>query len=411
MEPQTLPAQPREEPPNHGDAGKEKEHRLRKPWLWTAGAILLGLVVWLVVAQHGKTTAAAAQKSRAPMPIPVVAATAHKGDIGVYFTGLGADTPIYTVTVRTRVDGELMQVFYKEGQRVERGRPLAEIDPRPFQVQLTQAQGQLRKDEAALANARTDLARYQELIKRNAVAQQILATQEATVMQDEGAVKTDQGNIDAAKLNITYCHITSPITGRVGLRLVDPGNIVHTTDANGLMVITQMEPISVIFTISEDQLPPVLTRLRAGQQLQVDAYDRELATKLAAGRLATIDNQIDPTTGTLKLRAIFANKDDALFPNQFVNARLLVEEKHGVTLAPTAAVQRNAQTTFVYLVKPDQTVTVRTVTVGTTEDGETEIDSGLSPGDVVVTTGVDKLQEGSKVNAQITGAKPAGAGK
>ena len=334
--------------------------------------------------------------------MPVTAATAHKGDIGVYYTGLGAVTPIYTVTVKSRVDGQLMKIYYKEGQTVRQGAPLVELDPRPFEVQLTQAQGQLIKDQAALENARIDLVRYQELIKRNAVAEQILATQQATVTQDEGAVKTDQGQIASAKLNLVYCHITAPITGRVGLRLVDPGNIVHATDTNGLMVIAQIEPISVIFTISEDQLPPVVQRFRAGQKLQVDAYDRDLKKKLSQGTLLTLDNQIDPTTGTLKLRAIFDNKDDALFPNQFVNARLLVEQKHGVTLVPTAAIQRNSQKTYVYLVKPDQTVTVRNITLGTTEGDEAEVASGLVPGDVVVTTGVDKLQEGSKVNAQVT---------
>ncbi len=334
--------------------------------------------------------------------MPVTAATAHKGDIGVYYTGLGAVTPLYTVTVKSRVDGQLMKIYYKEGQTVREGAPLVEIDPRPFEVQLTQAQGQLIKDQAGLQNARIDLARYQELLKRNAVAEQQLATQQATVTQDEGTVKTDQGQIDSAKLNLVYCHITSPITGRVGLRLVDPGNIVHAADTNGLMVIAQIEPISVIFTISEDQLPPVIKRFRAGERLGVDAYDRDLKKKLSHGTLATMDNQIDQTTGTLKLRAIFDNKDDALFPNQFVNARLLVEEKQGVTLVPTAAIQRNAQKTFVYLVKPDQTVTVRNVTLGTTEGNEAEVASGLAPGDVVVTTGVDKLQEGSKVNAQVT---------
>ncbi len=338
--------------------------------------------------------------------MPVTAATAHKGDIGVYYTGLGAVTPLYTVTVKSRVDGQLMKIYYKEGQTVREGAPLVEIDPRPFEVQLTQAQGQLIKDQAALQNARIDLARYQELLKRNAVAEQQLATQQATVTQDEGTVKTDQGQIDSAKLNLVYCHITSPITGRVGLRLVDPGNIVHAADTNGLMVITQIEPISVIFTISEDQLPPVIKRFRAGERLGVDAYDRDLKKKLSHGTLATMDNQIDQTTGTLKLRAIFDNKDDALFPNQFVNARLLVEEKQGVTLVPTAAIQRNSQKTYVYLVKPDQTVTVRNVTLGTTEGDEAEVASGLVPGDVVVTTGVDKLQEGSKVNAQVTDGKP-----
>jgi multidrug efflux system membrane fusion protein len=277
-----------------------------------------------------------------------------------------------------------------------------EIDPRPYQVQLTQAEGQLIRDQALLDNARIDLDRYQTLLTQNAVPEQQLATQKALVQQDEGAVKTDQGQIDSAKLNLVYCHITAPITGRVGLRLVDPGNIVHAADTNGLLVITQIQPISVIFPIAEDQLPVVLQKMRAGERLGVDAYDRE-KKKLATGWLTTLDNQIDPTTGTVKIRATFDNKDNALFPNQFVNARLLVEVKHGVTLVHTAAVQRNSQTTYVYLVKSDSTVTVRPITVGTTEGDDAEVSSGLAPGDVVVMTGVDKLQEGSKVRVQTYG--------
>jgi multidrug efflux system membrane fusion protein len=333
----------------------------------------------------------------------VVAARARKSDIGVYLPCLGAVTPIYTVIVKSRVDGQLMQVNYKEGDLVHQGDPLAEIDTRPYQVQLTQAEGQLIKDQALLDNARIDLARYQTLLTQNAVPEQQLATQKALVAQYEGAIKTDQGQVDSAQLNLVYCHITAPIAGRVGLRLVDPGNIVHASDTNGLLVITQIQPMSVIFTIAEDHVAEILERMRAGQRLRVDAYDRDKQTKLAQGWLTNIDNQIDQTTGTLKLRATFNNNDYALFPNQFVNARLLVEEKHGVTVVPTAVIQRNAQTTYVYFVKPDSTVTVRPVTLGTTEGEEAEISSGLSPGDVVVMTGVDKLQEGSKVSAQVEG--------
>jgi len=347
--------------------------------------------------------ATAGQGANLRLPsVPVVAAQTRKGDIGVYITGLGAVTPIYTVTVKSRVDGQLMQVHYKEGDIVHQGDLLVEIDPRPYQVQLTQAEGQLIRDQALLDNARIDLDRYQTLLTQNAVPEQQLATQKALVQQDEGAVKTDQGQIDSAKLNLVYCHITAPITGRVGLRLVDPGNIVHAADTNGLLVITQIQPISVIFPIAEDQLPVVLQKMRAGERLGVDAYDRE-KKKLATGWLTTLDNQIDPTTGTVKIRATFDNKDNALFPNQFVNARLLVEVKHGVTLVHTAAVQRNSQITYVYLVKSDSTVTVRPITVGTTEGDDAEVSSGLAPGDVVVMTGVDKLQEGSKVRVQTYG--------
>jgi len=378
--------------------------------MWIVAIVLLAIVVlYFLLRGHSSKPAPAAAGPRGPA-LPVTAATAHTGDIGVYYTGLGAVTPLYTVTVKSRVDGQLMKVYYKEGETVREGAPLAEIDPRPYQVQLVQAEGQLIKDQANLANARVDLARYQELIKRNEVAEQQLATQQATVTQDEGIVKTDQGMIDSAKLNLVYCHITSPISGRVGLRLVDPGNIVLAAANTGLMVITQIEPISVIFTISEDQLPPVLQRFRAGEKLQVDAYDRDLKKKLSQGTLQTMDNQIDPTTGTLKLRAIFDNKDGALFPNQFVNARLLVQQKHNVILVPTAAIQRSSQRTFVYLVKQDQTVTVRNITLGTTEGDEAEVVSGLAAGDVVVTTGVDKLQEGTKVNAQVTDGSAPKAG-
>ncbi|MBZ5561588.1 MAG: MdtA/MuxA family multidrug efflux RND transporter periplasmic adaptor subunit [Acidobacteriia bacterium] len=379
----------------------------RKRWLWLLVLALLAAGVYFFMSKRAgpasgtASSQVASRFARGAMTIPVVAAKARKGDIGVYFTGLGAVTPIYTVTVRSRVDGQLMKVHYKEGDYVHEGDLLVEIDPRPFEVQLMQAEGQLARDQAALDNARIDLARYQTLVTHDAIPEQQLATQKATVEQLEGSIKTDQAAIASAKLDLVYCHITAPITGRVGLRLVDPGNIVHATDQNGLLVITQMQPISVIFTIAEDQVPTVLQKMRAGQRLRVDAYDREMKAKLAQGWLTTLDNQIDQTTGTLRLRATFDNSDNGLFPNQFVNARLLVEEEHGVTLVPSAVIQRNPQMTYLYLVKPDSTVTVRAVTVGTTEGSETEVTSGLSPGDVAVMTGVDKLQEGSKVSVHL----------
>jgi len=294
-----------------------------------------------------------------------------------------------------------MAVYYKEGQQVRKGDPLLDIDPRPFQVQLAQAQGQLIKDQAALQNAQTDLERYQQLITHNAVAQQVLQTQLATVAAGQGAVKTDQANIDSANLNIAYSHVVAAITGRVGLRLVDPGNMVSASAATGLAVIAQTQPISVIFTIPEQQVGDVRAQWRAGSRLRVEAVSRDLETTIAAGELSTLDNEIDQTTGTLRLRATFANKDDALFPNQFVNARLLLRNKRGVTLVPNAAVQRNASSTFVYVVNPDHKVTIRQVTLGTTDAKESEIVRGVTPGDTVVTQGVDRLEEGTLVSAQL----------
>ena len=330
-----------------------------------------------------------------------MATKARRGNIGVYITGLGSVTPIYTVTLKSRVDGQLMKVAYKEGDIVHEGDLLVQIDERPYAVQLEQAEGQMVRDQANLENARVDLDRYQKLLAQNAIPEQQLATQKALVTQDEGIVKSDQGQIDSAKLNLTYCKITAPITGKVGLRLVDPGNIVHATDSTGLLVITQLQPISVIFTIAEDQLPAVAPRFNAGQKLEVEAWDRAGQHRIATGTLSTLDNQIDQTTGTLRLRAAFPNTDNALFPNQFVNTRMLVQEKRGVVLVSTAVLQRSTNGTYVYLVKPDSTVTVRNVTLGTTEGDDSEITSGLEPGDTVVETGVDKLNEGTRCSGEL----------
>lgn len=314
-------------------------------WLWLFIPLLLALCVYfLSPAFAGVRSTDTARKAAQPA-LPVVAATADTGNIAVFYTGLGAVTPLATVTVRSRIDGQIMSIRYREGDTVRKGDLLVEIDDRPYRAALTQAEGQLSRDQATLENARIDLARYQQLVPLKAVPEQQLATQQATVHQSEGVVKVDQGQIESARVNLAYTRITAPVSGRVGLRLLDLGNIVHAADTNGLLVITQMDPISVIFTISEDQLQVVLGKVAARQTLEVDAYDRGARTKLAQGFLSTLDNQVDPTTGTLKLRATFDNAKETLFPNQFVNARLLVQEKRGVTLVPTAAVQRNSQAT------------------------------------------------------------------
>ena len=409
--PAPLPAPVTAIPAKNAQPGKPKPPRRHRRWIWVSLGVLLvgigGYVLWSRIASANAAAAAAKATAAGPPPIPVVAATSRKGDIGVYYSGLGAVTPLATVTVRTRVDGQLMSVRYREGDTVHKGDLLAEIDDGPYQAALTQAEGQLMRDQAALENARIDLVRYQQLVPQKAIPEQQLATQQATVHQDEGVVKLDEGLIESAKVNLAYCKITAPVAGRIGLRLVDAGNIVQATDTNGLVVITQMDPISAIFTISEDQLQVVLKKMAAGQTLEVDAYNREGQTNLARGWLTTLDNQIDPTTGTLKLRATFQNPKGTLYPNQFVNAKLLVQEKHGVTLVPTAAVQRNSQATYVYVVNADSTVTVRPIAIGTTEGNDSEVTSGLVPGEIVVMTGVDKLQGGSKVSAQISSVKSA----
>ena len=338
------------------------------------------------------------QKAQAATSRAVSVATAvvQRQDVPVYLSGLGSVTAFNTANIKSRVDGQIMQVNFKEGQNVKEGELLIVIDPRPFEVQLEQMQAQLFKDQASLRDAKLNLDRYTALIPSGSIAQQQVDTQKATVDQLDGQVRNDQAQIDNAKLQITYCHITAPFNGRVGLRQVDPGNIVHASDTNPMLILTQLQPIAVIFTLPEDVLPTVAQRMKSGT-LEVDAFSRDDQTKLASGKLLTIDNQIDPTTGTAKLKAVFDNRDNQLWPNQFVNADLLLETRKNSTVTPTAAILRGPQGTFVYAVKTDKTVEARTVTVALTQGDTTVVSNGLNPGDTVVTDGQDKLQSGSRI--------------
>ena len=370
----------------------------RVRWLLRHWWIVVLVICLIAVGAYFLARLGASKQGQSPVVgIPVVAVPAKKSNFNVYISGLGSVTAVNTVTVRTRVDGELLEVHYREGQIVSSGELLARIDPRPFEVQLTQAEGQMARDVAQLKNAQLDLQRFKVLWDQDSISKQQLDTQEALVQQLEGAVKTDQGQIDSAKLQLVYCKITAPISGRVGLRLVDPGNIVHATDTNGLVVITQLHPITVIFPIPEDSLPQVRARLKTVKTLPVEAYDREMKQQLAIGSFLTFDNQIDPTTGTVRLKAIFPNEKNELFPNQFVNARLLVDVKRNATVVPSSAIQRGPQGTFVYVVKAEHTATVRPVTVDQIQGDEAAIKTGLSPDELVVVDGADRLREGARV--------------
>jgi multidrug efflux system membrane fusion protein len=375
--------------PAHDSASQKP--KLMRTFLWILLLIVVALVIVLLWRHHDN----AKKVAPAPAKITVTITTAKKGDIGVYLDAIGTVTPVYTASITSQVNGLVVGVHYKEGQLVRKGDSLIDIDSRPYRAMLLQAQGALERDENLLAQAQMDLERYRAAWARNAIAKQILDDQEKLVLQDEGTVKNDQGTVQYDQIQVEYCHITAPIAGRVGLRLVDPGNVVQSSGTVNLAVITQLEPITVIFTIAEDSLGPVVAQLAKKAQLGVDALDRTGQTKIASGKLLTVDNQIDTTTGTVKARSVFDNKNDALFPNQFVNTHLLVNTLQGVTLIPASAIQQNGQASFVYLIQNNITH-IRTVKPGVTNGGVTQVD-GINPGDVVANSSFDKLQENAAV--------------
>lgn len=381
-------------------------------WKWllvSLCVIIVAVLIFRIWSARQAQNVAMDKKKAAGMPVPVVTIAARSADLPIYLNGLGSVTPINMVTVKSRVDGQLMEVRFREGQEVAKGSLLAVIDPRPFQVQLAQAEGQMMRDQELLNNARLDLERYKTLWGQDSIPRQQLDTQQALARQYEGAVKVDQGQIESAKLNLTYSRITAPLAGRAGLRLVDPGNMVRSSDAGGLVTITQMRPITVIFPLPEDSLPRVLARIRKGERLTVEAWDREMKQKLATGTLLTVDNQIDASTGTVKFKAVFGNEGNELFPNQFVNARLLVETRKDAVIIPAAAVQRGPQGAFVYLLGTDKTVAMRQVKLGVTQGGDSSISEGLAAGDQVVVEGAERLRDGSKV--ELREPKGDGAGR
>jgi membrane fusion protein, multidrug efflux system len=380
----------------------------RRVLVIVAVVLVLALLAWLLTPKAGGTRPAGGRFA-AGGPMPVVGTRAKSGDMPITLIGLGAVTPLATVTVQGQIAGQIMKINFKEGDTVKEGDPLILIDPRPYQVALEQAEGALVRDKALLDNAHIDLARYQTLWSQDSIAEQQLATQKSLVVQDEGNVKTDQAQIDAQKLNLTYCHITSPIGGRVGLQQVTVGNYVTPAEPNGLVVITQMKPITVVFTVAEDMIPQLMKQVHAGQTLRATAFDRTNTQQLAVGQLQSVDSQIDPTTGTIKLKAVFPNADETLFPQQFVNVVLLLDTLHNATLVPQSAIQRGAPGTYLYVINSDNTVSVRKVTLGPGDANNVTIANGLKVGENVVTDGADRLKEGAKVLLPQRGSHGAGA--
>jgi membrane fusion protein, multidrug efflux system len=386
--------------------------RSRTRWLVGLIVVLLGVgAIWYWQTHHAPQTAGrgAAGRGAQTAAQPVGAETIGTGDIRIILNELGTVTPLANVTVKTQINGQLTEVAFKEGQSVKVGDFLAQIDPRPYQVALEQAQGTLAHDQALLEQAQNNLKRFQTLARQDSIAQQQADDQKFLVAQYQGSVKTDQGQVDSAKLNLIYCHIVAPVAGRVGLRQVDAGNYVQTSDANGLVVITQEQPISVIFSVTEDSLPAVMKQLHAGAKLQVEAYDRANVTLLATGTLSSVDNQINTTTGTVNMRADFPNTDETLFPNQFVNAHVLVDTLRNVVRVPVAAVQQGAPGSYVYVINQDDTVSVRPIKVGPIDGAQAQVISGLSAGDRVVTDGTDRLRDGQKVTIPPPPSKNASA--
>jgi len=409
-------------PPPHGPTPQRPKSK-KRALLWVLFLLIIGSVAGYAVWHAGDPAMAprpqggggggfggGGGRAAGLGPVPVVVTKVARSSIPVYLNGLGNVTAYYNVTIKSRVDGQLMKIHFNEGDLVQEGQTLIDIDPRPFEVQLEMADAALAHDKALLANAKVDLDRYTELVKTDAIPGQQLDTQKALVAQYEATLKQDQANIDNAKLQLTYSKVTAPITGVLGLRLVDPGNIVHASDANGMITITQLQPISVVFTIPEDSLPQVTQKLRAGAKLPVDAYNRDNSKKLASGMLLTVDNQIDSTTGTSKMKAVFDNKDNALFPQQFVNIRLLVDTLTNQLVVPNVAVQNGQQGTFVYVVDDDSRVHLKTVQVGITTDTSADILGGIKDGERVVVDGTDRLIEGAAVRVRKAGEmeNPAG---